>query len=99
MSSGLVLVLPASYPFMYCTLASDHSIGLLENTLSRVLSSYTPTIKALSHSRGCATTVLRKDNDDLKLLLLAIHRTLGEWLLTRVTIEKTVVQVVVESSF
>lgn len=79
--------------------AGDHSAGSVENTLSRVISSYTPTIKALSYSRGRAATALGTDNDDLKLLLVTMPTTPGERPLPGVTMEKTAVQAAVESSF
>lgn len=53
--------------------AGDHSIGSTRNTLSRAISSYIPTIKALSYAREKRLELL--SNQDSRLLLVAMPTT------------------------
>ncbi|KAH0605424.1 uncharacterized protein H6S33_004646 [Morchella sextelata] len=55
--------------------AGDHSRGSTENALSHVISSYTPTIKALSYARGKKLSIFSKP--DPRLLLVSMTKTPG----------------------
>lgn len=54
--------------------AGDHSAGSTRNTLDRAVSSYIPTIKALSYTREKPLTLLRGDS---RLLLVTMPTTPG----------------------
>ncbi|RFU29015.1 hypothetical protein B7463_g7313, partial [Scytalidium lignicola] len=67
----------------------------LENTLSRVVPSYTPTIKALAHSRSRASIPVKADANENKVnsvLLVAMPTTVGHQHLPGVDDEKTAIQ-------
>ncbi|KAH8154785.1 uncharacterized protein LAJ45_01316 [Morchella importuna] len=55
--------------------AGDHARGSTENALSHVISSYTPTIKALSYARGKKLSIFSKP--DPRLLLVSMAKTPG----------------------
>ena len=57
-----------SFPSFHA--AGDHSAGPTENTLSRAISSYTPTIKVLTYTRERALGTTRFHNDKPKLLVV-----------------------------
>lgn len=59
--------------------AGDHSAGSTRNTLDRAVSSYIPTIKALSYAREKPLTLLRGDS---RLLLVTMPTTPGNKALT-----------------
>ncbi|CZR68228.1 uncharacterized protein PAC_18127 [Phialocephala subalpina] len=79
--------------------AGDHAAGSAENTFSRVVSSYTPTMKALAYARECVSTKLKFSNDKPKLLIVTMPTTPGERPLPGVTKERSEVQMVVEPEF
>ncbi|KAI5842912.1 CHAT domain-containing protein [Morchella snyderi] len=55
--------------------AGDHARGSTENALSHVISSYTPTIKALSYARGKKLGIFSKAGP--RLLLVSMTKTPG----------------------
>lgn len=55
--------------------AGDHARGSTENALTHVISSYTPTIKALSYARGKKLSIFSKP--DPRLLLVSMTKTPG----------------------
>jgi hypothetical protein len=63
--------LASSLPFHA---AGVHSVGSAENTLSRAISSYTPTIKALRHSRENAAL----HSDEHSVLVVTMRQTPGQ---------------------
>ncbi|KAJ5210187.1 Tetratricopeptide-like helical [Penicillium cf. griseofulvum] len=77
--------LAASLPFHA---AGDHSPGSLENTLSCVLSSYTPSIKMLQFAREKTRVTL----DTQSMLLVTMPKTPGEDDLPGVTAESQAIQ-------
>jgi hypothetical protein len=66
--------LASSYPFHA---ARDISAGPTENTFCRILSSYTPTVKALMHARERASTSGSSSERPLKLLIVTMAHTPG----------------------
>jgi tetratricopeptide (TPR) repeat protein len=79
--------------------AGDHSVGSTENTFHWAISSYTPTIKALAHARERISTTARFQNDESKLLIVAMPKTLGKSDLRGVKKEVSEIQKAVESTF
>lgn len=69
--------------------AGDHSPGSTENTFSRAISSYTPTIKALGYARERTS---RLSNQISKLLIVTMPTTPGKSPLPRVMEETAEVQ-------
>lgn len=68
--------------------AGDHSPGSTNNTLSYAMSSYIPTIKALSYAREKPLTFLDRDSGgDSSLLMVAMSETPGHSPLESVDIE------------
>jgi hypothetical protein len=84
--------LASSLPFHA---AGDHSDGSLENTLSHVISSYTPTIKSLAYARECASRSAQVSGDKSSVLMVTMPETPGEESLPSVEYEMSVVQEVV----
>jgi hypothetical protein len=64
--------LASSFPFHA---AGDISVGLTENAYCRVLSSYTPSIKALTYARERVSTTGTSSIDPPKLLIIAMANT------------------------
>jgi tetratricopeptide (TPR) repeat protein len=64
----------SSFPFHA---AVDISAGPTENTFCRVLSSYTPSIKALTYARDRVSTSATLNKHSLKLLIVAMASTPG----------------------
>jgi tetratricopeptide (TPR) repeat protein len=79
--------------------AGDHSVGSTENTFHWAISSYTPTIKALAYARERISTTARFQNDESKLLIVAMPKTPGEMDLRGVEKEVSEIQKAVESTF
>lgn len=69
--------------------AGDHSIGSIRNMFSRAVSSYTPTIKALSFARESMMEVLQHKNP--KILLVTMPDTPGHPSLRQVTEEANLI--------
>ncbi|KAJ5101293.1 hypothetical protein NUU61_003515 [Penicillium alfredii] len=86
--------LACSLPFH---VAGEHSQGSLENALARVVSSYTPTIKALSFARERGQWAT--DQDNLRLLCVTMPTTPGQQSLPGVLREREVVRDIVEETF
>ncbi|KAH0607846.1 uncharacterized protein H6S33_002880 [Morchella sextelata] len=89
--------------------AGDHSPGSNRNTISRVVSSYIPTLKALSYARQKAPTATsltdnekdeKKKNPDSQhsLLLVTMDTTPGEGQLKKVTKEAANLKVIAEGA-
>jgi len=66
--------LGSSFPFHA---AGDHSAGTMESAYSRVISSYSPTIKALVYARERASTTTTSRSDPLKALIVTMPKTPG----------------------
>jgi CHAT domain-containing protein len=80
--------------------AGDHNPGSIENTLSRAVSSYAPTIKALLFAREREVSAMRdSDPEALKLLIVTMPTTPGEKNLPGVTLEKAHIQNAAEGNF
>jgi tetratricopeptide (TPR) repeat protein len=79
--------------------AGIHLDGSTNNTLSWVISSYTPTIKALAHARERGVTSVKIHNDTLKLLVVTMPTTLGERDLPGVESEEAAIEMVARSAF
>jgi hypothetical protein len=60
--------------------AGDHSVGSNENTLSWVISSYTPTIKALAHARRQLSKTSKDRTAKPQLLMVAALNKMVELL-------------------
>jgi tetratricopeptide (TPR) repeat protein len=82
--------LASSLPFHA---AGVHTVGSVDNTLSYVISSYTPTIKALHYARGSASTNI----DAHSILLVSMPKTPGEIDLPGVKDEESRITTLVES--
>lgn len=65
----------SSFPFH---VAGDYSKGLLENTLSQTIPSYTPTIKALAYSRSRSLKRARTDSKKASVLVVTMPTTPGQ---------------------
>ena len=79
--------------------AGTYTLGSVENTHSRIISSYVPTIKALAHARKSAQGALEFSNDKPKLLIVTMPTTPGERPLLGVGKEVSEVQRVVDDTF
>ncbi|KAF7172189.1 hypothetical protein CNMCM5623_004429 [Aspergillus felis] len=66
--------LASSFPFHA---AGDDTAGPAENTYSHVISSYTPSIKALLYSKKQAVKICAPSYDPLKLLVVSMAQTPG----------------------
>ena len=63
-----------------------------ENTLSQIIPSYTPTIKALSYARSCASKAATFNRDETSILLVTMPTTPGQRSLPGVDHEKLAIQ-------
>jgi CHAT domain len=70
----------------------DFGPDSFENTLSQVISSYTPTVKALAQSRLRASTYGTGDAKKKSVLLVTMPTTVGLWDLPAVEKEKDAIQ-------
>jgi tetratricopeptide (TPR) repeat protein len=68
--------------------AGDFSVGVSENTLSQTIPSYTPTLKALAHSRAQALKHARPIHQDGSILIVTMPTTPGQQPLQGVGNEK-----------
>jgi CHAT domain-containing protein len=79
--------------------AGYHSAGSTENTHSRAICSYTPTIKILTYARERALVTAKFSNDKPKLLVVTMPATPGQELLPGVTKEMSEIQMAVKTRF
>lgn len=79
----------SSFPFHA---AGAYSEGPTENTLSRVVSSYTPTIKALAYSRLQASRWARSDDKNASILIVTMPTTPGQKPLSGVDRERRAIE-------
>jgi CHAT domain-containing protein len=79
--------------------AGDHCDGSLENALSKVVSSYTPTIKSLAYARECASRNAQVSADKPSVLVVAMPETPGQDPLDGVLDEISTVQEVVKGIY
>jgi tetratricopeptide (TPR) repeat protein len=85
--------LASSFPFHA---AGHYSAGPIEeSTYSRVISSYTPTMKALMYARERVSTTTTSHGEPLKLLIVTMPKTPGACDLPGVSIEKSEVETAV----
>ncbi len=87
--------LASSFPFHA---AGDSSAGPTDNAYCRVISSYTPSIRALTYARQRISTPTVSRNDPLKLLLVTMANTPGACDLPGVRTEKSEVMAAVGTS-
>jgi CHAT domain-containing protein len=78
-----------SFPFHA---AGQYTEDYSENALSRMIPSYTPTIKALAHSRLCASRAAKLSNDKISVLMVTMPKTPGQKTLDGVDHEKVAIQ-------
>ncbi|KAJ5614668.1 hypothetical protein N7528_008322 [Penicillium herquei] len=72
--------------------AGDHSARSTNNTISRAISSYTPTVKALIYSRERGTTISRLDENKPKAMVVTMPHTPGKVDLPGVEREKAAIE-------
>lgn len=63
-----------------------------ENTLSQIIPSYTPTIKALSYARSCASRAATVNRKETSILIVTMPTTPGHGSLPGVDLEKLAIQ-------